>query len=230
MHSASQRGRGSGDNTWDGGNVTGRTGPGREEARGRGRGHGHGRQGGGGIGANNDQSGMVGRMEDMRIHDDQPTRSSQHQQDAVKSKRYSSQRQRMTTPPPATSSAATGGGNVQGQGPMSGQNPAYAAGNPAAAYYAAYNASPPPGYVPQPTALMAPHAPAAAYMAAPPIYPASPGQAAFSPGPYQPYPAAPAQPPPVQVGVPIGSPTQDNMYGGGIMYYDPGRQVSLSLL
>jgi hypothetical protein len=27
------------------------------------------------------------------------------------------------------------------------------------------------------------------------------------------------------VGVPIGSPTQDYMYGGGTMYYDPGRQV-----
>lgn len=162
-------------------------------------------------------SDIVSGMDDVRIHDDQSSK------DPARSKRYSSQRQRITTPPPSsTTSSAPSSGAVP-------NNPPYG-GSAAAAYYATYNASPPPGYVPQPTALLplvaAQNAGGQAYGMG---YPAAPPtQAAFSPGPYQPYPGpAPAPPPNVPVGVPIGSPTQDNLYGGGIMYYDPGRQVNL---
>ena len=149
-------------------------------------------------------------MEQMRIDDHQSSRN----QDAVRSKRYSSQRQRMTTPPPAASGGSGGG---MPQPPFAGN----------AAYYQSYNESPPANYVPAPPAsMMGPPMVAAqpnpTAFIAPPIYPAAPGPAPFAAGPYQGYPPAPAPPP---VGVPISSPTQENMYGGGIMYYDPGRQV-----
>ncbi|XP_046645650.1 protein CASC3-like isoform X2 [Daphnia pulicaria] len=177
-----------------------------EEPRGRGRGK-FGRP----MDGNADQA-VVGGMEQMRIED----HSAPRNQDAARSKRYSSQRQRMTTPPPANAGAA----------PI--QQPPYpvAAGG-SAAYYASYNDSPPPNYVSAAPAPLLPMAVAA--QGAPPtfitqpIYPAGPGPAPFNAGPYQGYPPAPA-PPTVPVGVPIGSPTQDYMYGGGTMYYDPGRQ------
>ena len=181
-----------------------------EEPRGRGRGK-FGRP----MDGNADQA-VVGGMEQMRIEDRSAPASSRNQ-DAGRSKRYSSQRQRMTTPPPANNTGA----------PI--QQPPYgpvAGGGGSTAYYASYNDSPPPNYVSAAPAPLLPMAVAAqgappAYMAQP-MYPAGPGPASFNAGPY--YPPAPA-PPAVPVGVPIGSPTQDNMYGGGIMYYDPGRQV-----
>lgn len=155
-------------------------------------------------------------MEQMRIEDSSvPPSSVPRNQDGGRSKRYSSQRQRMTTPPPANTGA-----------PL--QQPPYpvSAGG-TTAYYASYNDSPPPNYVSAAPAPMIPMAVAA--QAAPPayipqpMYPGGPGPT-FNAGPYQGYSPA-AAPPAVSVGVPIGSPTQDNMYGGGIMYYDPGRQV-----
>lgn len=179
-----------------------------EEPRGRGRGK-FGRPLEG-----NAEQGVVGGMEQMRIEDHSaPSRN----QDVGRSKRYSSQRQRMTTPPPANPGAP-----VIQQPPY----PVAAGGN--AAYYASYNDSPPPNYVSAAPAPLLPMAVAA--QGAPPsfisqtMYPAGPGPAPFNAGPYQGYPPAPA-PPAVPVGVPIGSPTQDYMYGGGTMYYDPGRQV-----
>lgn len=178
-----------------------------EEPRGRGRGK-FGRP----LEGNAEQA-VVGGMEQVRIEDHSaPSRN----QDVGRSKRYSSQRQRMTTPPPANT------------GPSVIQQPSYpiaAGGN--TAYYASYNDSPPPNFVSAAPAPLLPMAVAA--QGAPPsfiaqtMYPAGPGPAPFNAGPYQGYPPAPA-PPAVPVGVPIGSPTQDYMYGGGTMYYDPGRQ------
>lgn len=178
-----------------------------EEPRGRGRGK-FGRP----MDGNAEQA-VAGGMEQMRIEDHSaPSRN----QDAARSKRYSSQRQRMTTPPPANTGAA----------PI--QQPPYPVAGGNAAYYASYNDSPPPNYVSAAPASLLPMAVAAQgappSFIAQPIYPAGPGPAPFNAGPYQGYPPAPA-PPTVPVGVPIGSPTQDYMYGGGTMYYDPGRQV-----
>lgn len=178
-----------------------------EEPRGRGRGK-FNRQ------SESGEQGIAAGVEQMRI--DGHSQPARHQ-DAGRSKRYSSQRQRMTTPPPAAVPA-----------PMS-QPPYPVAGGSSAPYYAPYNDSPPPNYVQAAPGPLLPMAVAAqgappAYIG-PPLYPAGPGPSPFPATPFQGYPAA-AGPPPVQVGVPIGSPTQENMYGGGIMYYDPGRQVN----
>lgn len=183
-----------------------------EESRGRGRGK-FGRPLEGN--SNHDQA-LVGGVEQMRIEDHPVSSSVSRNQDAGRSKRYSSQRQRMTTPPPANTGA-----------PM--QQPPYpVTGSGSAAYYASYNDSPPPNYVSAAAAPLLPMAVAAQgappTFIAQPMYPTGPGPAPFNAGPYQGYTPA-AAPPAVPVGVPIGSPTQDNMYGGGIMYYDPGRQV-----
>lgn len=175
-----------------------------EEPRGRGRGK-FPRQG------EPSEQGIAVGVEQMRIDGHSQPQPARHQ-DATRSKRYSSQRQRMTTPPPAAVSA-----------PIS-QPPYPVTGGGNASYYAPYNDSPPPNYVQAAPGPMLPMAVAAqgappTYMG-PPMYPTG-GPSPFPATPYQGYPAA-AGPPPV--GVPIGSPTQDNMYGGGIMYYDPGRQ------
>ena len=139
----------------------------------------------------------------QQLHiDDRP----QQESSVSRSKRYSSQRQRMTTPPPAS-------GVVM---------PPYVA-SASTAYYSSYNDSPPPNFVPPSnyTDAAAPLLPLVGNQGAPPFIAPPIGYPAAG---YQGYPAANA--PPVQVGVPISSPTQDLYGGGGIMYYDPGTQVS----
>ena len=143
----------------------------------------------------------------QQLHIDEQQSSSSN---VSRSKRYSSQRQRMTTPPPD-------GAVVM---------PPYVP-SASSAYYSSYNDSPPPNY-----AAASNYSEGAAPLGlqgappfiAPPIgYPSAAAPANFASG-YQGYQAAAA--PPVQVGVPISSPTQDLYGGGGIMYYDPGRQVN----
>ena len=161
----------------------------------------------------------MANMQRMRIEENPsisgPQSRPQDAANAARSKRYSSQRQRMTSPPPPP----TGGVVMQ---------PPYVP-NVGSAYYASYNDSPPPSYPPTSTYpdAPAPLLPIVGAQGAPPpfiasplAFPGAPAPASFAGG-YQGYPAAAAPP---QVGVPIGSPTQD-MYGGGIMYYDTERQV-----
>jgi len=137
----------------------------------------------------------------QQLHiDDRP----QQESNVSRSKRYSSQRQRMTTPPPT-------GGVVM---------PPYVA-SASTAYYSSYNDSPPPNFVPSSnyTDANAPLLPLVGNQGAPPFIAPPMG---YPTAGFQGYPAA--NPPPVQVGVPISSPTQDLYGGGGIMYYDPGTQ------
>jgi len=138
----------------------------------------------------------------QQLHiDDRP---QQQESNVSRSKRYSSQRSRMTTPPPA-------GGVVM---------PPYVA-SASTAYYSSYNDSPPPNFVPPSnyTDASAPLLPLVGNQGAPPFIAPPIG---YPTAAFQGYPAANA--PPVQVAVPISSPTQDLYGGGGIMYYDPGTQ------
>ena len=148
----------------------------------------------------------------------QQQQNAPRSQDPSRSKRYSSQRQRVTTPPPGAAPA----GVVMPPSFVPGVNQGY---------YSPYNDSPtqnfgaPSTYADASTPLM----PIVAAQGAPPAYmpqplgfPAAAAAAAPFAGTFQPY--APAAAPPVQVGVPIASPTQE-MYAGGIMYYDTERQV-----